>query len=78
MKTFCLSRQSKSVLGCPDGFCGSNYSTQCPYPTYGEQWNHTCNRTEELCNHVTGCFQHQDMMYFSYLKNNDVNTFKRN
>lgn len=52
----CLSYNSKSGLGCPDGFCGSNCSTQSQYPTYGEQWNHMCNSTEELCNHVTGCF----------------------
>ncbi|XP_052712676.1 protein draper-like isoform X3 [Crassostrea angulata] len=40
-------------------FGGRNWSTPCIYPYYGEQCKHQCNCTEELCDHIIGCFQQQ-------------------
>lgn len=50
--------------GCPAGFCGSNCLTSCLYPYYGEQCKYHCNCTEELCDHVIGCTEHQGLVCF--------------
>lgn len=61
--------------GCPDGFCGSNCSTPCIYPYYGEQSKYQCNCTEELCDHITGCTGHHGTECFSHILHNAVSDY---
>lgn len=47
---------------CPAGYHGLNCSEPCRHPNYGILCQHICNCTDELCNHITGCFQVEECL----------------
>lgn len=42
-------------LECPLGYFGTNCSSRCVYPSYGQACQNTCECNATDCNHVHGC-----------------------
>lgn len=43
---------------CPVGYHGIHCLEPCRSPGYGLSCQQICNCTDDLCNHITGCYQH--------------------
>lgn len=40
---------------CIQRYTGANCTTQCPYPTYGEECQETCNCSVDICDRFWAC-----------------------
>lgn len=47
----------KKCISCGKGYMGPNCETKCPYPSYGEVCQMSCNCIDKNCDPVNGCNQ---------------------
>lgn len=50
-----FSIQYGAILECPIGYHGTDCSTRCIYPTYGEDCQSGCLCSNETCHFSLGC-----------------------
>lgn len=49
------SEEKSACERCPLGYHSFNCSEICKFPTFGEDCQHICNCSIELCSHIVGC-----------------------
>lgn len=65
---------------CPLGYHSFNCSEICKFPTYGEDCQHVCNCSLELCSHRVGCEISNGMVLYTYIKiynNNNISIYTK-
>ena len=55
MSSYLIITECPLFVECNVGYVGKNCSIPCPYNSYGERCQMTCNCTKDECDFIRGC-----------------------